>query len=481
VYATHPARGALAGIRTLLGLAALGASTILLGLAWFLGWKGRADPPQGAARRPNVVLIVTDDQRWDTLALMPHLQELAQAGVTFLDAFVPTPQCCPSRGSIFKGVYAHRFSLGSGEAPALGFHESRGDVSTIATWLQAEGYVTMLAGKYMNGYDRLAPTVPPGWNVFRALTRQGYRQYAYVSDGAIVTGEGYSTDALADMVLDFIDANVGKEFFVVYAPFAPHASNRWEDRRTHPIPAPRHRGRLATVHAYRPPSFFEPDLSDKSPWLQGGTRVGEAFVHERWVAHLESLLAVDEAVGAIADRLQALGIDQDTLVIVTSDNGLVLGEHQYVQKLVPYEESIRVPLVVRYPRRVERPHFDTHLVLNIDIAPTIMDLIGARPPDRVDGRSLRALLANDPTSWRKDFLLEFERTVLVPAPYFGVRTRRWKYVFTPARFRVLQFEELYDLKTDPFELDNLLVTDPANAGHRARAARLRARMERLRQ
>ena len=440
-----------------------------------------AVPPAAVAQapatdeRPNIVLVLTDDQRWDTLWAMPTVQrELVEPGVRFSEAFVVNPLCCPSRASILTGQYSHSTGVYLLRGSHGGFRAFR-DGSTIATWLQAGGYRTGLVGKYMNGYR--GTYVPPGWNRWVAFsgTPQYYNYWLNV-DG-VMTPRGsqaadYSTDALTSEAASFIRETDGP-LFLYFAPYAPHGPIRV---------APRHAGSFAGLEPWRPPSYNEADVWDKPLWLRSLPPVGaagesalDAFRRDQ----LASLLAVDDAVGAIVDALRDTDRLRNTLIVFTSDNGFAWGEHRFRGKRVPYEESIRVPFVVRYdallrpggsgPALEDPPPrgagVDVRPVLNIDLAPTFAAAAGV-PASPVDGQSLVPLLDGSATTWRRDFLVENLATtssLLVPT-YCALRNEQYTYVQY-----VTGEEELYDLLADPYQLQNR-ATDPS-----LRTALVRAR------
>jgi N-acetylglucosamine-6-sulfatase len=440
---------------------------------------------------------------------MPNVQTLLAAeGLTFTNAFVTTSLCCPSRASILRGQYAHSHGVlnnvgESGGFPA--FYRLGDEDSTVATWLHDAGYRTALFGKYLNRYPKGAPEshVPPGWDEWSAFASSDedeggsyYSGYALNEDGRIVLygqqPSDYSTDVLAAKATDFVarTAGAGEPFFLYIAPFAPHGPS---------TPASRHTGAFAGVQAPRVPSFEEADVSDKPTWVQALPRLDDeqiALVDDRYGRRLRSLLAVDEMVGSVVETLSAAGALDNTYIVFTSDNGYLLGEHGIpLGKQAPYEESIHVPLIVRGPG-VPAGAVTDSIGLNIDFAPTFAELAGASPADFVDGRSLVPLLDGDPPAeWRHGFLVEhYDRTrpdqwgapspVPVAAtpenqeelelleeegdavpgvspidspPYLALRTEQYLYVEYANGER-----ELYDMQTDPYQLQNLAASaDPA--------------------
>jgi N-acetylglucosamine-6-sulfatase len=406
-----------------------------------------------AQARPNVVLVLTDDQRWDTLNHMPTVQaELIGRGVRFTNALVTTPLCCPSRATVLTGRYSH----GTGVYGNLGRHGGVGAFtasSTVATWLKSAGYSTALIGKYLNGY--VGPAVPPGWGRWVAFSGPpGYYDYTLSVDGNGVahgsTPADYSTDLLAAEAEAFI-RSAEAPFFLHFSPFAPH--HRRGNTLT-VLPAPRHRGLFASLPPWRPPSFNEADVSDKPSWLRFKTPpLSQDMLDDIDLfrqRQLESLLAVDDAVGRILDALSDTGQLSNTMFVFASDNGNDWGEHRRLSKLAPYETNIRIPLVVRYDALVGTPRADGRLAANVDIAPTIADIAGTAAPG-AQGRSLVPAIENASSPWRRDFLLEYlggPGRSLIPT-YCGIRSRTHTYV----QYGTGE-EEIYDLTTDPHQLEN---------------------------
>ena len=411
-------------------------------------------PARCAVARPNVILVVTDDQRWDELDAMPTVAALRQRRtVAFTNAFAPTPVCCPARATILTGLYAHTHGVRTLD----GTRFVGPDAETLAVWLRRRRYRTALVGKYVNGYAALGPParptwyVPPGWDRWRALVPSAYYDYAIVDEAGVATGHGsapedYSTDVLRDQAVAFVRESLaaGRRFFLYFAPYAPHPDWPAFD----PVPAPRHLDRLTGLAPYRPPSFMEPDVSDK-PARSYAIFLGAAFLDAHRQRRLESLLAVDDAVAALLAAVAEAGADRRTIVVFTSDNGYLLGEHRLLGKPHPYEECHRVPLLVHDPRRRGARRTDAHLVTHVDIAPTVAGYAGARTSP-VEGRSLRPLIRGLPVRWRKSFPLEAWSVPDGAVQYRGVRTTRWSWVEYPATGE----QELYDLDADPYQLEN---------------------------
>jgi len=399
-----------------------------------------ADPP------PNVVLIVTDDQRWDTLWAMPNVQSLlGSRGVTFSNAFVVNPTCCPSRASILTGRYSHSTGVWTNDPPYGGF-TAFDDSSTLATWLDDRGYRTALMGKYLNGYHEVGTRtqyIPPGWDRWWAFLSPGYFDYT-VNDGGVLRTYGadptdYSTDVMAAEAVDFITQNQ-QPFFLYFAPKAPHLPS---------TPAPRHADAFADLPPWRPASWNETKIADKPRWLRrvaSLTDADAAALDGRRIDMLRTLLALDEAVGDIVTALEQNGSLADTMIVFTSDNGYAWGEHRWKRKGAPYDEVIRVPSVVRFDRVGTIGTVDPHLVLNIDLAPTIADAVGFDAPG-AEGMSLLRLLRSEAPPWRHDLLVEHSAS-RVPS-FCALRSKRYSYV----RYSTGE-EELYDLFRDPLQLKN---------------------------
>ncbi|MEP6642575.1 MAG: sulfatase [Gaiellales bacterium] len=433
--------------------------------------------------RTNVIVILTDDQRQETLGAMPNVQSLlVKHGVTFANSFVSDSLCCPSRASILTGDYAHTTKIYDNHPPnggALEFQKSGDENSTIATWLKAGGYDTGLFGKYLNAYRG---GVPPGWDRWvsfetvgrRAAGTGAYPDAAAYSEffvysnapGACRDGQHscklpkqktYSTTYFGNAATQFIDtAPATKPVFVYYAPYAPHAPS---------IPQQRYAQRFPHLHAYRPPSFNEANVSDKPPWIRQLPRfdhVEDQQIDADRRAQFQTLLTVDDQVAAIVRSLRRTHRLAHSVILFASDNGVSWGEHrQSAQtKQLAYEEDLRVPLVVRYEPYTSRPSVDHHLVVNIDWAPTLADIAGV-PHPATAGRSFTPLLGQGrlQTPWRTQFLLEhLDGNPPSLAPSFcGIRSTRYLYALYQGGY-----QELYDLQKDPFELQNI-ASDPTEA------------------
>jgi N-acetylglucosamine-6-sulfatase len=364
--------------------------------------------------KQNIVLVLTDDQRWDEISRMPNVQTLLAAhGVTFSEAFVVDSLCCPSRATIMSGKYSHGTDIYSNHSPHGGYKtwmRSPAYQSNLATWLHGSGYRTGLMGKYLNGYAPGDVTVPPGWDDWHALELTGggdeaggYYDYTTNDNGIIgFHGESdadYSTDVLSGDSVSFIKSTPrSRPLFLYFAPRAPHGPT---------TPPRRYAAACSDLPPLRPPNYDTIGPNEPA-WVQALRPLGanRTAVDEAHLNHCRSLLAVDDAVGNIVAALTATSRLANTLFVFMSDNGLSLGEHRWVSKKVTWEESIRVPLIIRDDAIVAHPGtVDDRFALNVDLAPTFAEAAATKAPG-AEGVSLVPLLAGVATRWRTDFLVE---------------------------------------------------------------------------
>ena len=398
--------------------------------------------------QPNILVILTDDQRWDTLGYLPVVDaEIVGKGITFTNAFAENPLCCPSRASFLTGQASHTTGV-FGNGPPEGGYESFQDDQTLATWLDEVGYETVFAGKYLNGYAATRGLYkPPGWDLWRAKANaQPYYDYKLSINGmsTITFGsapEDYATDVLAGVAEDTIRvASPQDPLFLWVAPPAPHEPF---------IPAPRDEGTWAGIEAWRPPSYNERDVTDKPAYIQATKRLNLTRVAEIDAIRqhqLETLGAVDDLTQRLLEALADTGRLHDTIVVFASDNGFLWGEHRRKGKVLPYEESIRIPLLIRWDRIVRPGVLEPKLVENIDLAPTLVDAASASGSG-FDGRSLMPLLQGPPVAWRSNVLIEHAGEGA--PPYCGVRTETDVLVHYGTNE-----EEYYRLGADRFEVTN---------------------------
>lgn len=458
-----------------------------------------------SAAPPNVVVIMADDLDAASIdvmvdnGLMPNLKRhLISKGTQFANSFVTTSWCCPSRATLLTGQYSHNHGVLTNSRPLGGvarFH----DASTLATWLRDGGYRTGLVGKYMNNYGRDSdPTtpvdnpeyIPPGWDDWQAVLDGGvagamvFQMYDYTlnDNGRLIAfgdaSSDYQTDVLSRRAQQFISeseqADDSQPFFLVVAPVAPHlerpgptipecANPKWNGTIR---PAPRHIGTLpASIALPRPPGFNETNMRDKPAFLRTVPRLNAADIGcltRQYRDHLESLRAVDDLIGSIVSKLTTHGELGNSVLIFTSDNGFLYGEHRLADKVLGYEPAIRVPLFIRAPG-FAGARTVTPCALNNDLAPTIAAFASVGPELAVDGRSLIPILKNPATSsWRKRFLVEYiggpnESPQVGPRqPFTAVRTTSLDPL-TPNRYYVewdddTGSRELYNLVADPYQL-----------------------------
>jgi arylsulfatase A-like enzyme len=404
----------------------------------------RAQAP--AVAQPNILVIVTDDQRADGLEVMPKTRAIfQQGGVTFTEAYAATPLCCPSRASIMSGRYGHNSGIRTNRDTGVLDH-----ATTVQAHLHANGYQTAISGKFLLYWDLSQP--PPNFDHWAVVNETDYYGDVYSVDGERRRIDQYSTDFIAERALEYLDrfeSDDPRPWFLYVATQAPHAPFVAEpDYRDAPVPP------------WQPgPAVSEDDRSDKPDFVQVHHVGAEQAARER-EAQLRTLYSVDDLVEAIFRRMAELGEEAGTLAVYTSDNGYFWGEHRLHSKSLPYTEGIRVPLMLRWPGRVLPGAADPRLATLVDIAPTLLGAAGiplpADPP--LDGTSL---LGPDV---RTEVLVEYARDPGFRYPtWASVRDRSTQYVEYYGDDGSLTFREYYDLVTDPSQLENLLAdADPAN-------------------
>ena len=439
-----------------------------------------------AAARPNVVVMMTDDQ---TLASLRYMQQadrlLARQGTFFQQAVASFPLCCPSRTTHLTGQYAHNHGVlhNGGD---FGGYRALDHANTLPVWLQREGYRTMHVGRYLNGYA-FADGIPAGWSDWHASPHAyafNYYNWRVNENGSLVSyprpdhpGE-YLTDFHARRASELIEDAAPSErpFYLQLWFVAPHrgAPRDPDDPPTvgTPSPAARHRDSFAGAAMPRPPNFNEANMLDKPQVVADRPRLSAervAGIEENWRQELEALRAVDDGVARVIDTLDRTGELANTLLVFTSDNGFMHGEHRaQAEKVLIYEESIRVPLLMRGPG-IPRHFRDPRPVANIDVVPTIADATGITPSRVLDGRSLLDQVADRSAWWGRDILIENGNGANNVPSYRAIRTNRFIY----AEHQTTGEFELYDLETDPFQLRSLDGHPDYAAVERSMAARLR--------
>ena len=383
--------------------------------------------------RPNFLIIVTDDQRFDTMEYMPNTQQLIfDQGVTFSHGYVTTPFCCPSRASILTGMYAHNHYVHVNEDP-LGFR-------TVVEDLHENGYTTGLVGKYLNSWKGEARPEFDTWVSFFGGTVPNYYDPNLNVNGQWEKKTGYITYLFQDYVVEFLRAATQqrKPFFLLFAPNAPHApyTPAREDIETY-----------TDLPPFRPTNYNEEDISDKPLSIAGKpllTAEDSTNIEKMRRRQILTLVALDRSIGAVMQELEATGELDNTVVIFISDNGKHWGEHRMDSKSTAYEESVKVPFAMLYPPLVPAPYVEDRLVASIDIAPTIYELSETRMPEIVDGTSLLKLFSGE--EWRSTLLLEAwpDR-----GHWTAIHTGDSIYIETDN-----DLSEFYDLTVDPFEMEN---------------------------
>ncbi|HET7172490.1 MAG TPA: sulfatase [Gaiellales bacterium] len=443
--------------------------------------SGSPPAARAAAGPPNIVVILTDDQRYDGLVSMPNVKQLLLPhGVQFTHAFDNNPLCCPSRATFLTGqTSGHTGVWWNVNGPDGGFaafepHESQ----TLATWLSAAGYRTGLFGKYMNGYARAnAAHVPPGWDDWQALvlngngcSADGYFSECMSDNGALeVFGTAqtdYSTTVLGNRAVQFIqDTPASQPLFMYFAPRAPHLPT---------IPESRYATACATFPTPHRANYNEADVSDKPAYIRALASMGptkQATWDGHWRDACRTLRSVDDQVGRLVAALSSAGRLENTLILFASDNGMLFGEHRWTDKIVPYDESLRIPLIARWDAAGTAGTKSSVFVSNVDFAETIMDAAGVPFPAgyTTDGQSLLPVITGSGPIATENVLIEHAGNTPVPV-YCGVRVSGWMFTHYATGE-----EELYDLTADPWETQNL-AADPAYA---ARLDRLRSMTQRL--
>lgn len=449
------------------------ALLIALSLGFALGCSRSASQAVDV-KRPNVVFVLTDDQRWNTIGLAdssvmstPNIDRLGKEGIYFPNAFCTTSLCSPSRASILGGLYAHTHGVSNN------FTDYPDDLPTFPRQLQKAGYETAYIGKYHMGEKD--DSKRPGFDHF--VTHRGQGKYFDTefrfNGGERKVVKGYYTTVVTDMALDWLENrdNEDKPFLLYVGHKAPHSFYYPEKKYANAfdqadIRYPQtafelddnpawYKERLDTWHGIYGPIFdWRKDWPDRS---KEGVKEFANMVR----AYRGTILSVDDSVGRIYAHLEKTGQLDNTLFIFTTDNGLLEGEHGMVDKRTMHEGSIRIPLVVRYPglTPAEQPKVIDQQVLTVDFAPTILDLCSADPLPKVHGKSWRKLVQSGDTSWRKSWYYEYDYEKQFPyTPNVrGVRTDRWKYIRyphgdgSPDQIK----PELYEIRSDPNETRNL--------------------------
>ena len=428
-----------------------------------------------AGDKPNVVFVLTDDQRWDALGCAgnpylktPHIDRLAAEGLYFENVFCTTSLCSPSRASILSGLYAHSHGV------VNNFTDYPENLPSFPRQLQSAGYETAYIGKWHMGEK--SDEKRPGFDYFVTHKGQGkYFDTAFNVDGERKVLPGYYTHVVTDLAIDWMKRDRDKPFLLMLGHKAPHSFY---------YPEPKYQGGFADVSIPYPDTAFE--LDDNPDWIRSRLATwhgiygplfdwrkdypdtspeGVAAFENMTRAYWGTLRSVDDSVGRLYAHLKQSGELDNTLFIFTSDNGLLNGEHGMVDKRTAHEASIRIPLVVRYPGLTppNQPKRVAGQTLTLDFAPTILDICGAPPLTGIHGRSWKALARGEETNWRKAWYYEYnyEKQFPYTPNVRAVRTDEWKYMRYPQGDGSpdRHLAELYRIRRDPEERTNL-INDP---------------------
>jgi arylsulfatase A-like enzyme len=446
---------------------------------------------QQPRKKPNVIVIITDDQRWNAFSLAghkhlktPNIDRLGKEGVWFKNAFCTTSLCSPSRASILSGIYAHRHGV------VNNFTEYPANLASFPRVLQMLGYLTAYIGKWHMGEDNDNPR--PGFAHWISHKGQGkYFDNEFNINGKRETKKGYYTHVVTDMAIDWIKQQKEKPFLLMLGHKAPHSFY---------VPEPKYAHTFDDVKIEYPKSAFQ--LEGKPAWIKERQTTwhgiyGPLFDYRKKFpdtrpeavvdfanmvrGYMGTIQSVDDSVGRLLATLEETGILDDTLILFVGDNGLLEDEHGMVDKRTMHEPSIRVPMVVRYPGLTPKnqPKVVEKMVLHVDMAPSILDICGAEPMKDIHGKSWKKLVQGDATSWRTSWFYEYNYEKQFPyTPNIrGVRTDEWVYIHyphgdgKPDRHKA----ELYHLPSDPDQVRNL-IDDPK---HAAKLGDLRQELPRL--
>ena len=437
--------------------------------------RGGDVPPgveQAVDERPNIVFVLVDDLRWDEVGIAghpyvetPNIDRVAREGAFFQQAFTTTPLCSPSRATFLTGLYPHK----NGITDNLARNETSHQLETYPKMLNAAGYDTAFIGKWHMGND---DSPRPGFTLWAGMKGQGEALNPELNiNGERRKFEGYVTDILTDLSVDFVSQDRSSPFLLYLSHKALHPNMTQLDDGSSAdspsgvpgfIPAERHRGRYADETALRRPNAgiaptdrpaLMRQIGDLPP-LGEETMTPASEIHERQ----EMLLAVDESLGRIMAAIDAIGELDNTVVVVTSDHGYWYGEHGlWEERRLAYEEALRIPMMLRFPQRVSPGSRPLQMLLSIDVAPTMLEFAGVEASGALHGRSLVPILEGENPEWRSSFLVEYySDTVFERIDHMGykaVRSDRYKYI----RYEDLEgMDEFYDLHADPYELRNVI-------------------------
>lgn len=444
---------------------------------------------RAAATRPNIVVVLMDDLRWDELhctghpfALTPNIDRLASEGVTFSNAFVTSPLCSPSRACFLTGQYAHAHGITDNTDRSPASHR----LQTFPRALKANGYETAFIGKWHMGVD---DTPRPGFDHWVGFPGQGtYFDPTLNVNGRHVQEKGFTTDILTSYAVDLLSRPRSNPLclWLPHKAVHPELTQFADGSVSDPnaglfVPAERHKNLFARMPVPRRPNSGKAPVGKPAlerrignlPPLGPATGTDDETIRNR----ARMLKSVDEGVGQMRAALERTGQLDNTVFVFTSDEGYFFGEHGLsIERRLAYEESIRIPMIIRYPKLIRpRSRIDA-MALGIDLAPTLLEFADTKPAAPMHGRSLMPLLEGRKTPWRSSFLIEYfsDRTMqrMLNMGYQAVRTERWKYI----HYTELDgSDELYDLQRDRYEMRNLI----ADASARGTLESLRVELQRL--
>ncbi len=433
---------------------------ILLGCVAFI---------QAAERKPNFIFVIADDHRWDAMGAVqkehgekgrypwfetPNMDRLAADGVRFRNAFITHSICSPGRAGFLTGQYTHTNGVMDNGTPLSG------NAVTHATLLRDAGYRTAYFGKWHMGSQRERP----GFQYSASFINQGnYQNCPFLVNGVRTPTKGWVDDVSTDLAINWIKENHDKPFSLILGFKSPH-----NKRGGSSLPE-----RLSKLYegitTRKTPNcdiaaIYHKPLTDADKGKERGLSANS--VHLDYLRHIKG---IDENLGRLLDALEELKVAEDTVVVYTSDNGYFLGERGLGDKRALYEEGLRIPFVVRYPRLFPKGKVIDQMIINQDLAPTYLDLAGLPTHSGMHGTSFKELgIGGKPVKWRTSFLAYYRKELGDTPTCHGIRTDNAKLIIYPKH---PEWTEVYDLKSDPYELIRLPVDGPL-------ATELKAELER---